>query len=95
MIASTLIPIRAFLQLHGDARRRFRCREGGHPMPERCKQCEKYEKSLKDLRERRRNLWRRGELTDATAEELSSEEQRIIAELKEHQAMHHKHSIPM
>jgi hypothetical protein len=64
-------------------------------MPERCKQCEKYEKSQKDLRERRTNLWRRGELTDAIAEELSSKEQRIIAELKEHQATQHKHSTPL
>lgn len=58
-------------------------------MPERCKQCEKYEKNLKDLRERRANLWRRGELMDAIAEELSSKEQRIIAKLKEHQGTQH------
>lgn len=64
-------------------------------MPERCKQCEKYEKNLKDLRERRRNLWRRGELTDSIAEELSSKEQGIIAELKEHRATHHEHSTPL
>lgn len=71
------------------------CAAKGHLMPERCKQCEKYEKNLKDLRERRRNLWRRGELTDAIAEELSSKEQRIIGELKEHQATQHKHSTPL
>jgi len=40
-------------------------------MSERCKQCERYEMSLKELRERRTNLWRRGELTDAAAEELT------------------------
>jgi hypothetical protein len=60
-------------------------------MPERCEQCQQYEKTLKDLRERRTKLWRRGELTDAIAEELSSKEQRIITELKEHQATQHKH----
>ena len=59
-------------------------------MPERCKQCEQYQKNQKDLRERRTNLWRRGELTDDIAEELSSKEQRIIAELKEHQAKQHE-----
>ena len=61
-------------------------------MPERCEQCEQYEKNLKDLRERRTRLWRRGELTDAISEELSSKEQRIIAEQKEHQATQHEHS---
>jgi len=61
-------------------------------MPERCEQCEQYEKKLKDLRERRTKLWRRGELTDAIAEELSSKEQLINSELKEHQATQHEHS---
>ena len=61
-------------------------------MSERCKQCERYEKSLKELRERRTNLWRRGELTDAAAEKLTSEEQRIDRELREHQAAEHQHS---
>ena len=59
-------------------------------MPERCKQCEQYQKNQKSLCEHRTNLWRRGELTDAVAEELSSKEQRIIAELKEHQAKQHE-----
>ena len=61
-------------------------------MPERCKQCERYEKSLKDVRERRTNLWRRGELTDAAAEKLTSQEQRIDQELREHRASGHAHS---
>ena len=61
-------------------------------MPERCKQCERYEKRLEELRERRTNLWRRGELTDAAAEKLTSDEQRIAEELREHQAMQHEHS---
>jgi hypothetical protein len=61
-------------------------------MPERCKHCEQYEKRQRDVRERRLHLWRRGELTDAAAEKLTSEEQRIAEELREHQAMQHKHS---
>ena len=61
-------------------------------MPERCKHCEQYEKRQRDVRERRVRLWRRGELTDAAAEKLTSEEQRIAEELREHQAMQHKHS---
>jgi uncharacterized protein HemX len=58
-------------------------------MPERCKQCQRYEKSLKELRERRSNLWRRGELTDAAAEKLAAEDQQIAEELKKHQATQH------
>lgn len=58
-------------------------------MPERCKQCERYEKSLKELRERRTNLWRRGELTEAAAEKLAADEQRIAEELRAHQASGH------
>jgi hypothetical protein len=61
-------------------------------MPERCKQCERHEKGLKELRERRTNLWRRGELTDAAAEKLAAEEQQIAEELKKHQATQHGHS---
>ena len=61
-------------------------------MPERCKNCEQYEKRQRDVRERRVHLWRRGELTDAATEKLTSEEQRIAEELREHQAMQHKHS---
>jgi hypothetical protein len=61
-------------------------------MPERCKQCERYEKNLKELRERRTNLWRRGELTDAATEKLAAEEQQIAEELKKHQATQHEHS---
>jgi DUF2934 family protein len=61
-------------------------------MPERCKQCERYEKGLKELGERRTNLWRRGELTDAAAEKLAAEEQQITEELKKHQATQHGHS---
>ncbi len=61
-------------------------------MPERCKHCEQHEKRQRDVRERRVRLWRRGELTDAAAEKLTSEEQRIAEELREHQAMWHKHS---
>jgi hypothetical protein len=48
-------------------------------MPERCKPCERYEKSLKELRERRTNLWRRGELTDPTAEKLAADHRHYIA----------------
>jgi hypothetical protein len=58
-------------------------------MSERCKQCERYEKSLKDVRDRRTNLWRRGELTDAAAEKLAADEQRITEDLKKHQATEH------
>jgi hypothetical protein len=58
-------------------------------MPERCKQCERYEKSLKELRERRTNLWRRGELTEAPAEKLAADEQRIAEELRAHLASGH------
>ena len=61
-------------------------------MPERCKQCERYEKSLKELRERRTNLWRRGELTDVATEKLAAEERQIAEELKKHQATQHGHS---
>jgi hypothetical protein len=61
-------------------------------MPERCKQCERYEKSLKELRERRTNLWRRGELTDAATEKLAAEEQQIAEQLKKYQASQHGHS---
>jgi hypothetical protein len=61
-------------------------------MSERCRHCEQYEKRQSDVRERRVHLWRRGELTDAAAEKLTSEEQRITEELREHQAMQHKHS---
>jgi len=55
-------------------------------MPERCKQCERHEKSLKELRERRSNLWRRGELTDPATEKPAADEQQIAEELKKHQA---------
>jgi hypothetical protein len=61
-------------------------------MPEQCKQCERNEKSLKEVRERRTNLWRRGELTDAASEKLAADEQRIAEELKHHQATQHGHS---
>jgi len=61
-------------------------------MSERCKQCERYEKGLKELHERRTNLWRRGELTDAAAEKLAAEEQRVTEDLKKHQATQHGHS---
>jgi hypothetical protein len=58
-------------------------------MLERCKHCERYEKSLKELRERRTKLWRRGELTDAAAEKLAADEQRVAEELRAHQASGH------
>jgi hypothetical protein len=61
-------------------------------MPERCKPCDRYEKVLKELRERRTNLRRRGELTDAAAEKLSAEEQQIAEDLKKHQATQHGYS---
>jgi hypothetical protein len=65
----------------------FPARSGrGNLMPERCEQCEWYEKGLKELRDRRTNLWRRGELTDAATEKLAAEEQQIAEELKKHQA---------
>ena len=60
-------------------------------MPERCGQCERHEKGLEELRERRTNLWRRGELTDAP-EKLSAEEQQIAEELRKHQAAQRGHS---
>lgn len=58
-------------------------------MPERCRQCERYEKNLKELRERRTNLWRGGELTGGAAENLVADEQRITQELRVHQASSH------
>ena len=61
-------------------------------MPERCKQCERYEKNLKDLREGRTNLWRRGELTEAAADKLAGDELRIDEELRAHQASGHEHT---
>jgi len=61
-------------------------------MPERCKRCEQYENRQRDVRERRISLWRRGDLTDAAAEKLTSEEQRIDHELREHRAVEHVHS---
>ncbi len=61
-------------------------------MPEQCKQCERHEKSLKEVRERRTNLWRRGELTDAASEKLAAEEQQIAEELTKHQVTQHGHS---
>jgi DUF2934 family protein len=61
-------------------------------MPEQCKQCERYEKGLKELRERRKNLWRRGELTGAASEKLATEEQQIAEHLKKHQATQHGQS---
>jgi hypothetical protein len=61
-------------------------------MPERCKHCEEYEKRQRDVHDRRVLLWRRGELTDAAAEKLTSEEQRIAEEMREHQAVQHEHS---
>jgi len=64
----------------------------GNLMPERCKQCQRYEKGLKELGERRTNLWRRGELTDAAAEKLTAGEQQVTEELKKHQATYHGHS---
>jgi len=63
-------------------------------MGERCKQCERYETSLKELAERRRNLWRRGELTDAAAEKLAADEQRIAGDLRAHQASEHVDTRP-
>jgi len=63
-------------------------------MGERCKQCERYETSLKELAERRRNLWRRGELTDAAAEKLAADEQRIAGDLRAHQASEHVDTTP-
>ena len=61
-------------------------------MPEQCKQCERHEKSLKEVRERRTNLWRRGELMDAASEKLSIDEDRIAEELTKHQVTQHGHS---
>lgn len=62
-------------------------------MPERCKQCERYDKNQKELHDRRMNLWRRGELTDAASEKLAADEQRIAEELKKHQATQHARSL--
>ena len=61
-------------------------------MPERCKSCQGYEKRLKDLRVRRANLWRRGELTDEVAGKLAADEQRVIEELEKHQVAQHGRS---
>jgi len=61
-------------------------------MAERCKVCEQYEKSQAALLERRVGLWRRGMLTDAIAEELDSEQRRIMQDLKEHQTTAHEPS---
>jgi hypothetical protein len=62
-------------------------------MPERCKQCERYEKDQKELHERRVNLWRRGELTDAVSEKLAADEQRVAEELKAHRAAAHAETL--
>lgn len=61
-------------------------------MPERCKSCERHEKRLKELRERRTNLGRKAELTDATVKKLSADEQRVIEELEKHQLAQHGHA---
>jgi hypothetical protein len=61
-------------------------------MSERCKQCERYEKGLKELRDRRTNLWRRGELTEAASEKLAVDRDGIAEESKKHQATQHGHS---
>ena len=66
--------------------------ERGNLLPERCKRCERYEKNLKELRERRINLWRRGELLVDASEKLAADEQRIVPDLKSHQATQHGHS---
>jgi len=44
------------------------------------------------LRERRTSLWRRGELTGASAEKLTAEEQQLAEEMKKHQATQHRRS---
>ncbi len=62
-------------------------------MPEQCKECERYEKNQKELHERRMNLWRRGELTDAVSERLAADEQRVAKELKAHQASAHRQTL--
>ena len=62
-------------------------------MPERCKQCERYKKAQKELHERRMNLWRRGELTDAVSEKLAADDQRVAEELKAHQASEHGQTL--
>lgn len=59
-------------------------------MSERCKQCERYEKGLRELQDRRANLWRRGELTDTTSEKLITDERRITEGLRAHQASAHE-----
>jgi DUF2934 family protein len=64
-------------------------------MPEQCKFCERHEKRLKDLRERRTKLRRRGELTDATAKKLVADEQRLAEELEGHQVAQHGQSPVM
>jgi hypothetical protein len=68
--------------------------EGGNPISERCKQCERFEKSLKELHDRRANLWRRGELTDTNSETLIADERRITEKLRVHQASAHEKTLP-
>jgi len=62
-------------------------------MPEQCKKCERYEKTQKELHERRMNLWRRGELTDAVSEKLAADEQRVAEELTAHKASAHPQTL--
>jgi len=62
-------------------------------MPERCQQCERYERKQRELHEHRMNLWRRGELTDAVSQKLAADEQRMAEELKAHQAAHGAHAL--
>jgi len=63
-------------------------------MPERCQQCERYERKQRELHEHRMNLWRRGELTDAVSQKLAADEQRMAEELKAHQAAAHGAHAP-
>jgi hypothetical protein len=54
-----------------------------------CKECDLYEKRQQALRDLRLHLWRRGELTENAAENLTYEGRRISADLQQHQASAH------
>jgi hypothetical protein len=54
-----------------------------------CKQCQRYEKRLRELHEDRTNFWRRGILTDEASEQLCGAERRAAEEMKKHQAEAH------
>jgi len=56
-----------------------------------CEKCEQFEAKQIAVRDLRRRLFLDGKLTETKAEELELEEQAIIGELKDHQALEHDH----